>query len=108
MAYWQTMKIFEFSGKNTIREIDCLSQRIDLGSETYATGTLSREKIDDLCRTLLNFKEVMKTYQVDAFRAYGTSAIRETKNTLIVLDQIHMAFYCAGRHRHWGRRGPPR
>ncbi|MCR4600052.1 MAG: HD domain-containing protein [Acetatifactor sp.] len=83
-----TMKIFEFSGKNTIREIDCLSQRIDLGSETYATGTLSREKIDDLCRTLLNFKEVMKTYQVDAFRAYGTSAIRETKNTLIVLDQI--------------------
>lgn len=38
-----TMKIFEFSGKNTIREIDCLSQRLDLGSETYATGTLSKE-----------------------------------------------------------------
>ncbi|MBQ9488564.1 MAG: HD domain-containing protein [Lachnospiraceae bacterium] len=83
-----TMKIFEFSGKNTIREIDCLSQRLDLGSETYATGTLSKEKIDDLCRTLLDFKEVMKTYKVGAFRAYGTSALRETKNTLIVLDQI--------------------
>ncbi len=83
-----TMKLFEFSGKNTIREIDCISQNIDLGSETYATGKLSKEKIDELCRTLLDFKQVMKAYQVDAVRAYGTSALRETKNTLIVLDQI--------------------
>ena len=83
-----TMKVFEFSGKNTIREIDCLSQRMDLGSETYATGKLSREKIDELCRTLLDFGQVMKAYKVDAFRAYGTSALRETENTLIVLDQI--------------------
>ena len=78
-----TMKLFEFSGKNTIREIDCISQNIDLGSETYATGKLSKEKIDELCRTLLDFKQVMKAYQVDAVRAYGTSALRETKNTLI-------------------------
>ncbi len=83
-----TMKIYEFSGKNTIREIDCLSQRMDLGSETYATGKLSKEKIDELCRTLLDFRQVMKAYRVDAFRAYGTSALRETENTLIVLDQI--------------------
>ena len=25
-----TMKIFDFSGKNTMREIDCIRQRIDL------------------------------------------------------------------------------
>lgn len=83
-----SMKIFEFSGKNTIREIDCISQRMDLGSETYATGKLSREKLDELCRTLMDYKQVMKSYQVDAFRAYGTSALRETENTLLVLDQI--------------------
>lgn len=83
-----TMKIYEFSGKNTIREIDCVSQRIDLGSETYATGMLSKEKLDELCRTLGEFQQIMKAYKVDAFRAYGTSALRETENTLIVLDQI--------------------
>jgi len=83
-----TMKIYEFSGKNTIREIDCISQRLDLGSETYATGKLSREKLDELCRTLIDFTKIMKTYKVDAFRAYGTSALRETENTLILLDQI--------------------
>lgn len=83
-----TMKIYEFSGKNTIREIDCVNQRVDLGSETYATGKLSKEKLDELCRTLGEFQQIMRAYKVDAFRAYGTSALRETKNTLIVLDQI--------------------
>lgn len=83
-----TMKIYEFSGKNTIREIDCVSQRMDLGSETYTTGMLSKEKLDELCRTLSEFQQIMKAYKVDAFRAYGTSALRETENTFIVLDQI--------------------
>ncbi|MBO4292235.1 MAG: HD domain-containing protein [Lachnospiraceae bacterium] len=83
-----TMKIYEFSGRNTIREIDSVSRRVNLGSETYATGKLSKEKMDELCRTLMEFREIMKSYRVDAYRAYGTSALRETKNTLIVLDQI--------------------
>ncbi len=35
-----TMKIFVF-GKNTMVEIDCIRQRIDLGSDTYAlTGKI--------------------------------------------------------------------
>ena len=29
-----TMKIFDLSGKNTMREIDCIRQRIDLGLQS--------------------------------------------------------------------------
>ncbi|MBE5882856.1 MAG: HD domain-containing protein [Lachnospiraceae bacterium] len=83
-----TMKIFEFSGKNSMREIDCITQRIDLGTDTYAHGKISNEKMDELCRTLKEFAAIMKSYQVSAYRAYGTSAIRETKNTIIIQDQI--------------------
>lgn len=83
-----TMKIFEFSGKNTIREIDCITKRLDLGSGTYATGKISNEKLDELCRCLNEFKNVMKTYRVEAWKAYATSAIRETENATIVQDQI--------------------
>ena len=32
-----TMKIFDLSGKNTMREIDCIRQRIDLGSDRKST-----------------------------------------------------------------------
>lgn len=83
-----TMKIFEFSGKNSMRELDCISQHIELGTDTYANGKISNEKMDELCRTLKEFAGIMKSYQVSAYRAYGTSAIRETKNTYIIQDQI--------------------
>ncbi|MGN0401367.1 MAG: exopolyphosphatase [Acetatifactor sp.] len=87
-SYELTMKIFEFSGKNQMRQIDVMRRRIDLGSDTYSDGKISAEKMDELCRTLKEFSEVMKAYKVDDYRAYGTSAVRETENTTIILDQI--------------------
>lgn len=87
-SYELAMKIFEFSGKNSMREIDYVRQRLDLGSDTYAYGKISNEKLDELCRTLKNFSEIMRSYKVEAYRAYGTSAIRETENAVIVQDQI--------------------
>ena len=83
-----TMKIFEFSGKNRMREIDCISKRLDLGTDTYSDGKISNEKLDELCRTLKEFSNIMQAYKVEAYKAYGTSAIRETENTTIVQDQI--------------------
>lgn len=83
-----SMKIFEFSGKNNMHEIDYVKQRIDLGSDTYATGKISNEKVDELCKTLKEFSAIMSSYKVEAYRAYGTSAIRETENSMILLDRI--------------------
>ncbi len=83
-----SMKIFEFSGKNKMREIDCIRRYLDLGSDTYATGKISKEKVDELCKTLGEFSAIMKSYKVEAYRAYGTSAIRESENLVILLDQI--------------------
>lgn len=87
-SYELTMKIFEFSGRDSMKEIDCVSKRLDLGTDTYATGKISNEKMDELCRTLKDFSDIMRTYRVKDYKAYGTSAIRETENTTIVQDQI--------------------
>lgn len=83
-----TMKIYEFSDKKKMKEIDCVNRRLDLGTDTYFDGKISNEKIDELCRTLNEFSDRMRAYKVNAYKAYGTSAIRETENTTIVLDQI--------------------
>lgn len=83
-----TMKIYELSGKNVMRQIDCVSKHLAIGSDTYADGKISNEKLDELCRILKDFSVIMNTYKVAAYKAYGTSAIREAHNTLIVLDQI--------------------
>ena len=87
-SYELGIKIFEFSGKDSIREIDHVTRRLDLGADTFAMGKISNEKMDELCRTLKDFAEIMRTYRVEDYKAYGTSAIRETENSTIVQDQI--------------------
>lgn len=87
-SYELAMKIFEISGKNGIKEIDYIRHRIDLGTDTFATGKISNERVDELCRVLRDYGEIMKSYKADSYKAYGTSAIRETNNRMIVLDQI--------------------
>ena len=87
-SYELAMKIFEISSKSGIKEIDHIRHRIDLGSDTFATGKISYERVDELCRVLRDYASIMKSYRVEDYKAYGTSAIRETENTVIVLDQI--------------------
>jgi exopolyphosphatase/guanosine-5'-triphosphate,3'-diphosphate pyrophosphatase len=87
-SYEIAMKIFEISSKNGIKEIDHIRHKIELGTDSYLTGKLSNEKINELCRILNEFRQIMKSYKVDDYKAYGTSAIRETQNVFILLDQI--------------------
>ncbi len=87
-SYELGMKIFEFNSKGRMREIDHVRYRIDLGTDTYATGKISYSRVDELCNVLREFAQIMNAYKVYDYRAYGTSAIRETENTTIVLDRI--------------------
>lgn len=87
-SYVLSMKIFEVSRKNGMRQIDHIRHGIDMGTESYTTGKLSVERVDELCDILNEFKKIMQSYQVDSYRAYGTSAIRESQNKSILIDQV--------------------
>ena len=87
-SYELAMKIYEISTKNGIKEIDHIRHRIELGTDSYFTGKIERARVDELCRMLNEFTAIMKSYKVDGYKAYGTSAIRESQNRLILLDQI--------------------
>ena len=87
-SYELSMKIFEFSGKDKVKCIDHVRHNIELGTDTYETGKISFERVDELCRVLREFAAICKTHRVDAYKAYGTSAIREMDNRVVVLDQI--------------------
>lgn len=87
-SYDLEMKIFEISGKGGMRQVDDIRHRLDLGSDTYAEGKISYGAVNELCAILKEFQNTMKAYKVSDYRACGTSAIRETQNTKILLDQI--------------------
>ena len=87
-SYELGMKIYEISTKNGIKEIDHIRHRIELGTDSYFMGKIDSARVDELCRMLNEFTAIMKSYKVDGYKAYGTSAIRESQNRLILLDQI--------------------
>ena len=89
-SYEICMKIFELSAKWGMKEIDCLKHRVELGTQTYKTGKINAASVEELIKVLKDFAGVMKAYRVDDYVAYGTSAIREMKNSKILLDQIQV------------------
>lgn len=84
------MKIFEITNKGGMKEIDHIRHRIELGTDTYNTGKISNERVEELCDYLIEFKKIMNSYKVDGYKIYGTSAIRETENTMIILEKIFL------------------
>jgi len=90
-SYELTMKIFEISKKNGVRSLDHIRHRIDLGTETYATGTISKAHVRELAKVLNDFSKIMKSYKVDKYVGYGTSALRETKNINIVQSLLYQS-----------------
>ena len=87
-SFEMNLKIYEISGKDGIRPIDAIRHRLYLGSDTYASDKISYENVNELCNILKEFKNIMQTYKVSAYKAYGTSAIREALNTRILLDHV--------------------
>lgn len=82
--------IYEMSAKTGIHAIDHVKHTIALGKDTYNKGKISYGLVEEMCQVLLDFSVRMKTYQVENYRAYATSAMREAKNSQIILDQIRV------------------
>ena len=80
--------IYEISDKTGIRNVEHIRHVIALGSDTFSEGKISYDLVDEMCRVLEKFTETMKMYRVKDYRA--TTAMREAKNSRIILDQIRV------------------
>ncbi len=87
-SYEMALKIFELSESRGVTEIDHVRHRMDLGSETYATGRISNSHVDEMIRILSEFRQIMKGYGATHYKAYGTSAVRETRDFAILQELV--------------------
>lgn len=87
-SYMLNLKIYQFLPSHVMKVVDSVRYSMDLGTETFSTGKLSVQKVGELCTVLKDFADIMKSYGVTQYVAYGTSAIRETTNTKVLLDLI--------------------
>ena len=84
-----TMKIYEISPKEGYRQLDYVNVNVSIGVESYRTGIISMESLNEVCNVIMGFKRKMREYDVKEYRAYATSALREAENKLFILDQIY-------------------
>ncbi|MBQ1682275.1 MAG: phosphatase [Agathobacter sp.] len=89
-SYELTLKIFEFTAKKKMKEIDCVRTRTNLGKDIYHTESVGYETVEQLCDTLQEFLEIAKSYRANATEVYMSVAIRDASNELFVLDQIQI------------------
>lgn len=82
------MKVFEFTSRRIMKEVDWISTRLNIGVDAYTTGRISPAHVEELCAVLRDFKRIMDGYRVDSYRVCATSALRESRNMLIVRDYI--------------------
>lgn len=85
-----TMKIYEITVKKGYRQLDCVSSILEMGVDTYKDGYISQESIDRLTDILRGFTRKMKEYGTTEYCAYATSAVREAKNNVMVLDVLKL------------------
>ena len=87
-SYEIRLKILEVSKKNRFQELGDVRYPLELGTESYNVGTLSMQTVDKICEVLIDFKRIMREYGVTDYRACSTSAFRELKNPMVVVEQI--------------------
>lgn len=87
-SYEVSMKIFELSKKIGFRELNYVRHRLELGKGAYSTGRLDRDMVDELCRILNDFGNIMKEFGAEEYRACATSVFREMENPIITMEQI--------------------
>ena len=82
------MKVYEISAAKGIRTIDEIRYEYELGKEAYFTRKITFAQIEEICSVLEQFQQRMKESDVTEFHCYATSAIRNAKNQVSVLNQI--------------------
>ena len=84
------MVIVEYRGARSFRLLEQVRHKIHLGEETFANKTIPFARVREICEVLQGFVELMQAYGVDDCRACATTAVREARNQLFLLDQIRI------------------
>lgn len=71
-----------------IKKVMMLRVPLRLGFDVFSIGELSEKKADKLRRLMKAFRQLMKIYDVDDYRACATSAMRDARNGRTIIKNI--------------------
>lgn len=71
-----------------VKKVMMLRVPLRLGFDVFSIGELSEKKADKLRRLMKAFRQLMKIYDVDDYRACATSAMRDARNGRTIIKKI--------------------
>ncbi|MCX5780057.1 MAG: exopolyphosphatase, partial [Firmicutes bacterium] len=82
------MMIAEINSEGQTVPLEDVWQPTQIGRDTFGTGEIGSDAIQEMCDTLYGFRQLMKDYRVKHYHAVATSGVREAQNRVYVLNQI--------------------
>ena len=78
----------EAGQEKKFKKVMMLRVPLRLGFDVFSIGELSEKKVDKLRRLMKAFRQLMKIYDVDDYRACATSAMRDARNGRMIIKKI--------------------
>ena len=88
------MALAEIAPGGAVRQLETLTQAVNLGKDSFIKGAISKATIEDCVRVLNSYRRILREYQIDSpqqIRVVATSAVREATNRLAFVDRIYIA-----------------
>ena len=88
------MAISEIGADQSIRQLESLTQAVDLGKDTFDTGEIRHPTIEECVDVLRSYRQKLDEYKIvvpDDVRVIATSSVREAANQLTFEDRVYVA-----------------
>lgn len=83
--------IYETTDSVTFNKASLVRVPIRLGQDVFTDGKISEHSKERLAQAMQAYKLLMNVYNVQRYRAFATSAMRESKNATDVIDYVKNA-----------------
>ena len=80
-------RVYEVNGKPHFSKEELIRMPIRLGEDVFLKGKISPQKEERLITSLRGFSELIKAYDVTAYRAVATSAMRSASNSEEIIER---------------------
>ncbi len=81
-------RAYDVNGKPHFSKEELIRLPIRLGEDVFLNGKISDRKAEKLITAMRGFRELIKVYEVDGYRAVATSAMRDASNGSEIIERI--------------------
>lgn len=85
-----TLKIIAYSSLDDMEIIENVAKEVKYGEQVFNSHHVNFQSLNEICKVLNGFKQLLADYDVKDVRVLSTTAIREADNLLNVIDQVHI------------------